>query len=98
MDTNRPASLDESERLTTPPEPLPNAPTHPTSGVMVQPNPSASTGTVLDDAAKHEFLWHTHEYLNEYARFADTKAAFAGAIASALIGALYSAKAHMPIF
>jgi hypothetical protein len=61
-------------------------------------SPGALSDPHLDEAAKHEFLWHTHEYLSEYARFADTKAAFAGAIASALIGALYSAKAHVSLF
>lgn len=51
----------------------------------------------MDEAAKQQFLWHVHQYLGEYARFGDTKAAFSGAIASALLGALYSAKAHMPL-
>lgn len=52
---------------------------------------------VTDEAAQQQFLWHVHQYLGEYARFGDTKAAFSGAIASALLGALYSAKAHMPL-
>jgi hypothetical protein len=51
----------------------------------------------MDEASKQEFLWRTHQYLGEYARFGDTKAAFSGAIASALLGALYSAKAHVPL-
>ena len=51
----------------------------------------------MDEAAKQEFLWHIHQYLGEYARFGDTKAAFAGAIASALLGALYGAKAYVPL-
>lgn len=42
-------------------------------------------------AAHQSFLWHTHDYLGEYARFADTKAAFAGTLAGALIGCLYGA-------
>ena len=41
------------------------------------------------------FLWHVHEYLNEYVRFSDTKAAFAGTLASGLLAALYSSRAHM---
>src|SRR5437763_6875673 len=38
----------------------------------------ASLPSNPDEAAKMDFLWHTHQYLGEYARFGDTKAAFAG--------------------
>lgn len=55
------------------------------------PLPITPAPTELDEAAKQAFLWHVHDYLGEYARFADTKAAFAGALAGALLGALYSA-------
>jgi hypothetical protein len=58
---------------------------------------SASAGPAMDEAAKGEFLWHAHQYINEYVRFADTKAAFAGAVASALLGTLYTAKAYVPL-
>jgi hypothetical protein len=51
----------------------------------------------MDEVAKQGFLWNTHTYLNEYARFADTKAGFAGTAAAALLGALYSAKGHVPL-
>lgn len=58
---------------------------------------SVSTGPGIDEAAKQNFLWQTHQYLGEYARFGDSKAGFAGAIAAALLGALYSAKAHVSL-
>ena len=45
----------------------------------------------LGKATQQEFLWHTHDNLAEYARFADTKAAFAGTLAGALVGCLYGA-------
>jgi hypothetical protein len=52
----------------------------------------------MEEAAKQAFLWHVHDYLGEYARFADTKAAFAGTLAAALLGGLYSAKVFIPLF
>jgi hypothetical protein len=61
-------------------------------------NPTVrDAGASVDEVAHQEFLRMTHTHLNEYARFADTKAAFAGAVASALLGGLYTAKAHIPI-
>lgn len=65
-----------------------------TSATQVAP---ALTAPAMDEAVKQEFLWHTHEYLGEYVRFGDTKAAFAGTIAAALLGAMYTAKAHVPL-
>jgi hypothetical protein len=56
-----------------------------------------TAGPETDEAAKQEFLWHTHQYLGEYARFGDTKAAYAGTVAAALLGALYTAKAHVSV-
>ncbi|MFC6645544.1 Pycsar system effector family protein [Granulicella cerasi] len=52
----------------------------------------------LDDAAKQAFLWHVHDYLGEYARFADTKAAFAGTLAGGVLGALYGGGLFLPLF
>ena len=49
------------------------------------------------EIAKQQFLWHTHQTLVEHTRFADTKAAFAGAVASILIRALYEARAYLPM-
>lgn len=60
-----------------------------------EPSSLPSSDPKMDEAAKQEFLWHTHQYLSEYARFGDTKAGFAGAIAVALLGALFSVKAHI---
>src|SRR5689334_3382691 len=38
-----------------------------------------------------EFVWNTHEYLNEYIRFADSKAAAVFAIGAAFLGVLWTA-------
>jgi hypothetical protein len=45
-------------------------------------------------AAQLDFAWKTHEYISNYIRFADTKAAFVVAWATGLLGVLYSANAH----
>lgn len=102
--TDNPLSSEDPQAQLKPPtaptaaSPIPQAPE-----VVPQPPHSDTpvslppTEPAMDEAAKQEFLWHTHEYLGEFARFADTKAAFAGAIAAALLGALYSAKAHVPL-
>ena len=54
-------------------------------------------------AADREFLWHVHEYINEYVRFGDAKAGFAGAVASGLLAGLYSSTVrtevlHLPFY
>lgn len=77
-----PASPEPAEART--PAALPAAP------VAVSPSP-ANTST-LPHAG--EFLWKTHSYINEYIRFADAKAGFTVAIATALIGALFTARCH----
>ena len=41
-----------------------------------------------------EFLWNVHSYTNEYIRFADAKAGVVITLASALIGALFTADLH----
>jgi hypothetical protein len=41
-----------------------------------------------------DFAWKTHEYINNYIRFADTKAAFVVAWSSAIIGTLYVGHLH----
>jgi hypothetical protein len=41
-----------------------------------------------------DFAWKTHEYINNYIRFADTKAAFVVAWTSGLLAVLYGANAH----
>ena len=61
----------------------------------------AQTAAVHDDdgvhAARSSFLWHVHDYLGEYARFADTKAAFSGTISGAMLGGLYAAGVFKPM-
>jgi hypothetical protein len=41
-----------------------------------------------------DFAWKTHEYIHNYIRFADTKAAFIFAWATSLIGALFITRSH----
>ena len=102
--SNTPLSSDGLQgQLIPPSQTVPVTPPVPeTLEIAVQGGPDTrmsltSDGPAMDEAAKQEFLWHTHQYLGEYARYTDTKAAFAGAIATALLGALYTAKVHVPI-
>ncbi|MDR3718878.1 MAG: DUF5706 domain-containing protein [Bryobacteraceae bacterium] len=104
MSTTNPLSSDEPQAQLVPQTqaaPV-TSPANETVEVAAQgrsdaPGSPPCSGQALDETAKREFLWHTHQYLGEYARFGDSKAAFVGAIASALLGALYSAKVHVPI-
>lgn len=64
------------------------------AGKLNQDMPGPAT---MDASAKQSFLWSVHGYLAEYARFADTKAAFAGTLAGAILGGLYGAKLFDPI-
>lgn len=86
-------------QLTIPPQPTPVAPSAPVASKVSVEGSShiASSGPALDEAMRQDFLWHTHQYLSEQARFCDAKAAFAGAIAAALLGGLHGAKAHVPL-
>jgi hypothetical protein len=43
------------------------------------------------DSCHLDFIWKTHEYINNYVRFADQKAVFVVAWCSAIIGAIYAA-------
>jgi hypothetical protein len=47
-----------------------------------------------DAETRGEFLWNVHSYLNEYIRFADTKAALVVTWTSALLGALVAGSFH----
>jgi hypothetical protein len=107
MGIDLPHSSDSAEpaHLAAPPTPIPPAAQAPSGaeaaaelhpGHPVQPR-STANGVALDEAAKQEFLWHAHGYVNEYVRFGDTKAAFAGTLASGMLAALYAAKAHIPV-
>ncbi len=44
--------------------------------------------------SRQEFLWSVHAYINEYIRFADSKAGFCVALDAAVMGALYTAGTH----
>jgi hypothetical protein len=65
--------------------------------VVSTPSIPSTPPTTADENAQQVFLWHTHDYLANYARFADTKAAFVGTLSGALIGALYSARLLTPL-
>jgi hypothetical protein len=52
--------------------------------------------SVKQDGVK--FLWEVHHYINEYIRFADTKAAFTATACTALIGSIVASKALDSIF
>ncbi len=49
---------------------------------------------IKPQGSRQEFLWRTHSYINEYIRFSDTKAGFVITLSGALLGLLYSTKAH----
>ena len=49
---------------------------------------------IAETASRDAFIWNTHSYLNEQIRFVDTKSAYVAALATGLIGALYTA--HVP--
>ena len=53
--------------------------------------------TAMDESTKQDFLWHVHGYINDYIRFGDTKAAFAGTVASGLLAALYGSQFRIQI-
>jgi hypothetical protein len=46
------------------------------------------------DTERPAFLWNVHSYVNEYIRFADTKAELVVAWTSAIMGVLVAAKLH----
>ena len=56
------------------------------------PTPAMPVGVPTLDL--QDFLWKTHSYMNDYIRFADTKAAIVIALSTALLGGLITAEAH----
>jgi len=70
----------------------PAEPNHePVASIPAAVSSTAVPAKKLETTSRQDFLWRTHDYLAEYARFADTKAAFAGTLAGALLGCLYGA-------
>jgi hypothetical protein len=51
----------------------------------------ASNEPAADQAARNEFLWRVHSYINDYIRFADTKAQLTIGWSTAVAGALIAA-------
>jgi hypothetical protein len=49
---------------------------------------------VTDEEQRNEFAWNVHSYVNEYIRFADTKAELVIAWITAVLGALFAVKFH----
>jgi Family of unknown function (DUF5706) len=90
----------ESTHLKAPSEPLAPPAQNPEGALVASPSvqvPGLRETSGMDEAAKQEFLWRVHGYLNEYARFADSKAAYSGTLAAALLGVLYGTKAYVPL-
>lgn len=87
-------------------QPHPNNPvtTPPASAPPLSPIPSApapnlasnvvAASTAASDTVRREFIWKTHDYTNNYIRFADTKAALIIALTSGLLASLLGVKAH----
>ena len=103
--SNEPPTPDppvEAPTLNAPTKPLPGeAGTASTEGVEAALKSTAevrpSNDSWQDDKAKQDFLWRAHGYVNEYTRFADSKAGFAGTLAGALLAALYGAGNYLPL-
>jgi hypothetical protein len=57
---------------------------------------SDSEPSIKEDSVmqRREYLWKVHSYINDYIRFADTKATFCFGISSALIAALFASNSH----
>lgn len=98
-------SSDQSElfkepRLNPSPSPLPRVSSESEESGQRDPDDAVSRPIADHDShseVKRAFLWNTHCYLNQYVRFGDAKAGFAGTIAVGLLGALYSAGMHRPM-
>jgi hypothetical protein len=82
----------EAPRQVTTPEILVCGPSGEASEILRAASSQAVCTVGRSLAENREFLWKTHGYINEYIRFADTKAGFCVGIASALIGALFGSK------
>jgi hypothetical protein len=99
MDDNPLSSANPQAQLVPSMEPV-ATPVSEMAQVVAQPHDEApvsapASAPAMDEPAKMDFLWHTHQYLGEYSRFGDTKAAFAGTLTGAILGGLYSARAHV---
>jgi uncharacterized integral membrane protein len=84
--------------LIPPPEPLIEKPGNGTPDEAQSPgqDPVDTKGADIGEAS--EFLWNTHQYLNEYIRFSDAKAGVVIVFASGIIAAMYSVQLHVAVF
>jgi hypothetical protein len=60
---------------------------------VLERSPSEQIGAATREE-RAEFLWNVQKYINDYLRFGDTKAGFAVATASAILGALLRVRAQ----
>jgi len=87
----------ESQTLAAPLRPLVEAlPRGTTEPAQASAQTMAGASTADADKAA-DFLWNTHNYLNEYIRFSDTKAGVVVVLASGIIAAMYAAKLHVGV-
>ena len=70
---------------------IPSAPSNESNAPLGEVAGGSGGVPVLD---LQDFLWKTHSYMNDYIRFADTKAAVVIALSTALLGGLIAAEAH----
>lgn len=91
-----PASNNESASISSPPQ----IPVDSLTPPRIDPNFSSENVDLesLSHAARNDYLWRVHGYLNEYIRFGDAKAGFIGAFASGLLAFLYSSELHSQVF
>jgi len=67
------------------------------NGVAPAVTPSPQTSGTPGVGGEVQYLWNVHGYMNEYIRFADTKAGVVIVLASGLVAGLYAANLHVPI-
>ena len=95
-DPEAPEDEPMSDVLDPPPEPFSAGADHGREG-----DAGCAAGKIasplLLNASTAEFTWKTHDYVNAYIRFADTKAGVVIVFCSGLMAALYAAKVHIAI-
>ncbi len=84
--------------LMSPPEPLIAESGNGTPNEAQSPGQAPVDTEKTDIGETADFLWNTHQYLNEYIRFSDAKAGVVIVFASGIIAAMYSAQLHVAVF
>ena len=83
--------------LMPPPEPLITESGNGTPNEAQSPGQAPVDTEKTDIGETADFLWNTHQYLNEYIRFSDAKAGVVIVLASGIIAAMYSAQLHVAV-